>query len=305
MSDIHIHPQPWSLVLAVTAALIIILFLYLRGWYRLRSTSPAEISSLRFAAFIFGIVLTWISTASAFAALDHQSLTLHMLKHLLLMTVAAPLLLAGSPASVLARESPNPLVRRDIFLGRKIDGYELRGSDFVLCWLAGTATVIGWHLPAAFQLGMRSSWAHSIEDFSFLAAGLLFWWPIARSWSSTTREARWEMALYLFLATLPCDILSAFLVFCNRVVYTHYLYTARLPGLSALHDQERAGALMWTWVTFVYLIPAVFITLQILSPPDCMANAAPEDPQSSPAVLNLEDPRRLDRTKVSIDTFVP
>lgn len=113
------------------------------------------------------------------------------------------------------------------------------------------------------------------------------------------------MALYLFLATLPCDILSAFLVFCNRVVYTHYLYTARFPGLSALHDQERAGALMWVWVTFVYLIPAVFITLQILSPSDCMANAAPEDPQSSPAVLNLEDPRRLDRTKVSIDTFVP
>jgi hypothetical protein len=39
---------------------------------------------------------------------------------------------------------------------------------------------------------------------------------------SATRSPRWSMALYLFLATLPCDILSAFLVFCNRLVYPFY-----------------------------------------------------------------------------------
>lgn len=42
-------------------------------------------------------------------------------------------------------------------------------------------------------------------------------------------------------------------------------------------DQERAGALLWVWVTFVYLIPAVFITLQILSPSDRKSKATPED----------------------------
>jgi cytochrome c oxidase assembly factor CtaG len=75
-----------------------------------------------------------------------------------------------------------------------------------------------------------------------------------------------SMPLYLFLGTLPCDILSAFLTFCGRVVYPSYLSTARIWNLSPLQDQECAGALMWVWVTFAYLIPAVVITMQILSP---------------------------------------
>jgi putative membrane protein len=74
------------------------------------------------------------------------------------------------------------------------------------------------------------------------------------------------MPLYLFLATLPCDILSAFLTFCDRVVYPSYLSAARVFDLSPLQDQECAGALMWVCVTFAYLIPAVVITLQILAP---------------------------------------
>jgi cytochrome c oxidase assembly factor CtaG len=74
------------------------------------------------------------------------------------------------------------------------------------------------------------------------------------------------MPLYLFLATVPCDILSAFLTFCGRVVYPSYLSTACIFSLSPLQDQECAGALMWVCVTFAYLIPAVVITMQILSP---------------------------------------
>jgi cytochrome c oxidase assembly factor CtaG len=65
---------------------------------------------------------------------------------------------------------------------------------------------------------------------------------------------------------LPCDILSAFLTFCDRVVYPSYLSAARVFDLSPLQDQECAGALMWVCVTFAYLIPAVVITMQILAP---------------------------------------
>jgi putative membrane protein len=135
-----------------------------------------------------------------------------------------------------------------------------------LCWLAGTAAVIGWHLPTAFQSGMRSHGVHTLEDISFLAAGFLFWWPIVQSSPTATGSSGWSMALYLFLATLPCDILSAFLVFCNRLVYPIYVAHPQQFGLLPLADQECAGALMWVWVTFAYLIPAVIITMQMLSP---------------------------------------
>src|SRR5258708_29387058 len=77
---------------------------------------------------------------------------------------------------------------------------------------------------------------------------------------------RWHIPLYLFLATLPCDALSAFLAFCNRVVYSHYRGSHQPFDLSPLGDQQCAGALMWVFVTFAYLAPAAAITIQLLSP---------------------------------------
>jgi putative membrane protein len=204
--------------------------------------SPNFMNTRRLTALMSGLFSVWIAAGSPLATLDHQSLTVHMLNHLLLMTVAAPLILAGMP-----------ILRN------------ARLMHPVLCWLAGTATVIGWHVPAAFELALQSHWAHGVEAASFLLAGLLFWSPVIQPLSSATMSPRWSMVLYLFLATLPCDVLSAFLAFCNRLVYPHYSYATQLLSFSPLQDQQSAGALMWVWVTFAYLIPAVIITMQILS----------------------------------------
>jgi putative membrane protein len=195
-----------------------------------------------------------------------MSLTIHMVKHLLLMTVAAPLILAGSPLVVLQSWTSRCFIENKVLLGSLPAGsFERCLTHPVLCWLVGTSAVIGWHLPVAFELAMRSHWIHGVEDGCFLLAGLLFWWPVLQP-SSSGAGPRWSMALYLFLATLPCDILSAFLVFCNRLVYPFYQSTPQLFSLPPLEDQECAGALMWVWVTFAYLIPAVAITVQMLSP---------------------------------------
>ena len=123
-------------------------------------------------------------------------------------------------------------------------GFRRIVTHLAFCWLASTAVVIGWHVPALFELGMQSAGWHLAEHLSFLAAGLLFWWPVVQPWPSLERWPRWHIPLYLFLATLPCDALSAFLAFCNRVVYAHY-QTARplfdfspleRPGVRRAHD---------------------------------------------------------------------
>ena len=269
----------WSALLAVTSALVITAVVYLRGWITLRRVFPTLISGWRLAAFMSGLVLVWIAIVSPLTTLDHQLLTIHMMKHLLLMTVAAPLILAGTPRFPLVCGLPKLFIRSHPPLaGLPAQWLEYCRQHPALCWLAGTAAVIGWHLPAAFQSGMRSYGMHILEDISFLAAGLLFWWPIVQSLPSATRSPRWTMALYLFLATLPCDILSAFLVFCNRIVYPFYLSTPRHFSLLPLADQECAGALMWVWVTFAYLIPAVTITVQILSPSNSRSRGPAELP---------------------------
>ena len=220
-------------------------------------------------AFLGGLFSLWIAIASPLSALDHQSLIAHMLQHLLLMTVAAPLILLGAPAVTLMHGLPQRFVRDGLgpllrwpplqWLGQAI-------AHPVFCWLAATAAVIGWHIPALFELGLQSDWWHVIEYSCFFLAGLLFWWPVVQPWQHASKQPQWSVPLYLFLATLPCDALSAFLTFCDRVVYPSHFSTHRLFGMSALPDQQWAGALMWVWVTIAYLVPAVALTIQILSP---------------------------------------
>jgi len=266
--------ESWSLPLPVTIALIFATLVYLRGWLHLRQAYPAAISVWRAAAFVCGVLFVWIAVGSPLGELDEELLWVHMVQHLLLMTVAPPLLLLGAPGLPLLHGLPRifsqkvlgPFLRWSMvqWLGRVI-------TQPVFCWLAATTALLAWHHPAVFVLGLESHSWHEVEHASFLAAGLLFWWPVIRPWPSAERQVRWSIVLYLFLATLPCDALSAFLTFCGHVVYTPYLLAPRLFGVSALQDQAFAGALMWVSVTFAYLIPAAFLTTHFLS------NAGVED----------------------------
>ncbi len=266
MSGHPAHMQLWSLT--ITSALVMgTALIYLRGWLSLRRAFPHLIAGGQLAAFMSGLTGVWIAVGSPLATLDHRSLTIHMAKHLLLMTVAAPLLLAGSPKFPLMCGLPKLFINiHPALVSLPARRLKLFLVHPMTCWLAGTAAVLSWHVPAAFQLGMRSYSVHIAEDACFLVAGLLFWRPIVRSSIGAKKSPRWSMALYLFLATVPCDVLSAFLTFCGRVIYPGYLSTERILSLSALQDQECAGALMWVWITFAYLVPAVVITMQILSP---------------------------------------
>ena len=257
-----------SVPIPVTFALLVVTLVYLWGWYRMRKALPNLISGWRLIAFIGGVSLVWVAVGSPLATLDHHLLTAHMAQHLLLMTVAAPLILLGAPAITLLHGLPQNLVRRalrPLARSRAVHGLGDIVTHPVFRGLVSTSVVIGWHIPAVFEQGMRSAGWHAMEHASFLAAGLSFWWPVIQPWPSLSEWPRWRIPLYLFLATLPCDALSAFLTFCNRVVYPHYLSAHRIFFISALADQECAGALMWVCVTFAYLIPAVVVTIQMLS----------------------------------------
>jgi len=255
--------------LLVSLALIAVEVVYVRGWYRLRNAIPELVSVWRLAGFSCGLLALLAVVASPLAEMDHHLLTAHMAQHLILMTVSAPLTLLGAPVIVLLNGLPKPF-------GRLISGSLLRGSPVqtfghlvtnpLFCWFAGVATVIAWHIPALFELGMGSARWHEVEYACFFVAGILFWWPVVQPWPTLATWSTWGVPLYLFLATLPCDALSAFLTFCGRVAYPHYLSVHRLFNTSPLGDQECAGALMWVWVTFVYLAPAVAFTIQTLSP---------------------------------------
>jgi len=200
-------------------------------------------------------LLVWVGLGSPLSFLDHDLLTVHMVQHLLLMTVAPPLILLGTPWRLLPQS-----------LGEYRFVAPITKLNPAVGWIGATLALIVWHIPAVFMLGLQSALWHGIEQASFLVTGLLFWWPVVDPSRNASKWPESSMLLYLFLATLPCDILSGFLVFCDRVVYPVYFSTSQPFGMSALEDQQCAGALMWTCVTVVYLIAAAIVTARLFSP---------------------------------------
>jgi len=248
----HVHSTagPWTI--GISIAVLVLAVGYARGAWR-RWTLASPIPAWRVTSFFVGLTSAFVAVASPIGTGDERLLTLHMVQHLLLMTVAPPLMLLGEPVST--------LWRRPITRPRRARAT----VSLAAYWIPATATLIGWHIPAAFAVALRSPIWHAVEEASFLLAGLLFWWPVVQPWPRRP-EPRWSIVLYLFLATLPCDILSGFLVFADRVAYS--VYSSPGSELTALGDQQFAGALMWTCVTVVYLVAGIIVSTQLLiSPP--------------------------------------
>jgi putative membrane protein len=251
----------------VSEPLILVALVYVRGWVRVRRLDLDTIESWRAGSFILGLFFIWLAVASPIAALDHELLAIHMVQHLLLMTLAPPLIWFGAPMKPLLHGLPQGFgnVMSHFFRSPPIQRLGRAIAHPAVCWLAAAATLVGWHVPSLFALGMRSGPWHTIEQVSFLASGLLFWWPVIKPGQGASNGSEWPILLYLFVATLPCDILSGLLVFCERVVYPVYFSSSQPFGLSALEDQQCAGALMWTCVTVVYLIAGAIVTVRLLS----------------------------------------
>jgi cytochrome c oxidase assembly factor CtaG len=269
-SEIQAALASWSLPVPVTVSLVLAAFVYARGWLHLNRAFPGVFPRWRLAAFMSGLFALWIAVGSPLEAFDDELLSIHMVQHILLMAVAPPLILLGAPALPLLHGLPKRFVRRALgpvlrwrpvqYLGRVL-------MHPAFCWLAATAALIGWHLPAAFEFALRSDSWHEVEHACFFTTSLLFWWPVVQPWPSVARWPQWSIPLYLFLGVLANDVLSAVLALWDRVLYPSYASPVpRLFNVSPLDDQAFAGALMWVFGTFVYLVPAVIITIQILSP---------------------------------------
>jgi len=245
-------------VVSAFAALV-----YLRGWRRLRLNAMNTIPVWRVLSFLGGVLAAWAAVASPIASSDEKMLTGHMIQHLLLMTLAPPLIWMGAPVKPFLYGLPGGKLLFGSPGAREL-GRFLGHPAF--CWFSAAAVLVAWHVPALFRLGMESQAWHLIEHASFFGTGLLFWWPVIQPWPSLPRWPRWSMLLYLFLATLPCDVLSGLLVFSDRIAYPVYLCVPQHSGSSALEDQQCAGALMWTCVTVVFLIAGTILSTQLLSP---------------------------------------
>jgi putative membrane protein len=261
--------ESWSLPLSSTSVLVLMAWIYWRGWSHLRHVLPEIISLNQFAAFMGGLFSLWIAIASPLAELDDRLLTVHMLQHTLLLAVVPPLILLGAPAMPFLHGLPRFLVRRPVawllrwWPAQRI-GRVLTHPAFG--WFSATTMLAAWHFPSPFQLALRSEFWHALEHICFLTTAILFWWPVVQPWPSVARWPLWSVPIYLFLGMVVNDVLSAILALSDHVIYRAYGAASLSLHISPIDDQACAGAFMWAFGTFVYLVPAAVISSRLLSP---------------------------------------
>jgi cytochrome c oxidase assembly factor CtaG len=256
----------WSLPVWLTCSILITAALYLRGWLALRKTRREQFNDLRLASFFFGLAVLWLAIGSPMDGFADALLSAHMIEHLLLMSVVPPLLLYGLPVVPLLRSLPRELTRG--VLGLLIRNKPLRkfGSFLVkpvVAWLAMNVTFLAWHIPAAYDFALEHENWHAFEHLCFLFSSLLFWWCIIRPWPAEKLRQNWGILLYLVAADIVNTLLSAFLAFCGRPVYTYYVANPNPFHIAPADDQILGAAIMWVFGSVIFLVPAMLITLRL------------------------------------------
>jgi putative membrane protein len=257
----------WTLPPFLTLFSLVAVILYVRGWRRGRVLRPHELPLWRAICFCAGILSAWLAIASPIGVFDDVVLTIHMVQHLTLMSVAPPLILLGAPAVPILRGLPRPILQKVFapLLRLKALRQIVHGLIHpVTGWLALNLAFLGWHIPAAYELALRNETWHEVEHACFFFTSLLFWWTVLQPWPSRPVWSRWKTIPYLLTADFVNTALCAFFAFSSRVLYPAYVDAPRVFSLSALNDQIFAGAFMWVFGSLFYLIPTVAIVFHLM-----------------------------------------
>jgi cytochrome c oxidase assembly factor CtaG/ferredoxin len=249
-------------------SLLLTAAIYLRGHAIYRRRDPIRWQGGQIVAFLGGLAAVWLALASPIEPFASLLLQVHMVQHLLLMMAAPPLIWLGDPLFPLLAGLPRPIrtywiapLFRSPFLRwlftRLTDPFVALPLYIAVTWL--------WHMPALYDLALRSSGWHYVQHVCFLVSGLLFWYPIVRPYPSKPQRSIWVLFPYLILADVQNTILSALLTFSSQVLYGYYLEVPRIGAGTALDDQSTAGVLMWVPGSLAFLLPLFSLAIRLLS----------------------------------------
>jgi cytochrome c oxidase assembly factor CtaG/mono/diheme cytochrome c family protein len=252
----------WTFDPFVVAGLAVAAVLYAAGLRSLwkRAGVGQGIGRLQALSFSLGWLTLVVALVSPVHALGEILFSAHMVQHMLLMLVAAPLLVFGRPLAAFVWAVP----RRECASVRRVT----RSPWFQSAWkaissplaafLAQAVVLCGWHIPLFYQATLRSDAVHALQHTSFLAAACLFWWALVHG--RYGRMGYGMSVAYVFATTLYSGVLGALVTFAPRLWYPIYAPRTSPWGLSPLEDQQLAGLLMWvpSGVIFIVLGLALF-----------------------------------------------
>ncbi|MDQ6771462.1 MAG: cytochrome c oxidase assembly protein [Candidatus Dormibacteraeota bacterium] len=185
--------------------------------------------------FLAGLCTLWLALETPIDPIGDRSLqSMHMFQHVLLGFVAPPLLVLGL----------SPDVAR-LLVGRVPGLRAICGPAPALA--VATIVMIFWHLPGPYNLTTANEGVHVVEHLTFIAAGVILWWPVLEATGATLRHPLNDglKLVYLLLATVPQDAVALVLQFSREIFYSAYAHSPQiLSGWTPAVDQNMAGVVL-------------------------------------------------------------
>lgn len=233
------------------------------AYHRGRRGGRSADGERRARCFAAALAAVAVALLSPLDALSGALAAAHMVQHLLLLLVAAPLLALSAPSLVLLRGSPMAL-RRALGRGRRRLGLTRRHVGALgqpaAAWLLHVATVWFWHASVPYDAAVTHEMVHVAEHASFLATAWLFWRVVIGA-PERHRVSPGFGVLLVFAMAMQSVFLSALLTFAQTPWYPAYATTTPAWGLDPLADQQLAGAIMWVPAGVVYLVVALILAV--------------------------------------------
>ncbi len=206
----------------------------------------------RTTCFLGGLALLIVALYSGIGAAADERLSAHMVEHMMMWVLVAPLLAAGAPVRLaffaLGRTGRRRLARA---LHSRLVSTLTRPSVSVSAF---AAALILTHIPVVYGLALSSDYAHEAEHALYLTTALLVWVPLLGVDPLPHRCGTRGQWACMLACMVPMLLVAGWLGTAGHVVYGHYLGTL---GPSALHDQRVAGAVMWAGGLPAFVVPTL------------------------------------------------
>ena len=246
----------WNLDPVLLGGLLLAAWAFWRG----QTSGPRRpVDSWRARCFTGALVALGLALLSPLDALSGALASAHMVQHLLLLLVAAPLLALSAPSSAILRGSPLALRRASGRWRRRL-GLTHGNLGFLrhpaTVWLVSVGVIWFWHAAAPYDATLDSQLLHVLEHASFLVTAVLFW-QVVVGVRGAARVSGGLGVLLLFAMAMQSVLLSVLLTFARTPWYSGYAATTAPWGLDPLTDQRLAGVIMWIPAGGIYLVVAL------------------------------------------------
>lgn len=257
-----------SLIYVTVAGLMYLIGGLRPGTSRSRRSNSVD-EHLRELAFVAGLASIVIALDSPIDYYSEQLFWVHMCQHIILLTVAPPLILMGRPWPRMWQALPlgwRTSVGRTLARARWTAPIRAIAKP-VPAFLLFNVNMLLWHIPGAYNLTLNHQWIHNCEHALFFFTGLLFWAHVVDPGPLRQRMTWYWRAVYVTGAMIAGWVLAITLVLAKHPLYPHYADLLTRPGgFSALTDQQIAGGMMWVPGSVSYSIALLAIFSRWASP---------------------------------------